>query len=113
MTHEDPRFFELVTAVREALAAGHGGRVQRGAAATAEERARRVPAAAAEAMEGYGVGVAAQNAGVPFLEIRAVSNPVGPRDRAAWRIGDALSALTEGFGKLAPVLEGWIQHDHP
>ena len=52
-----------------------------GTAATAEERARRVPAAAAEAMEGYGVGVAAQNAGVPFLEIRAVSNPVGPRDR--------------------------------
>jgi NitT/TauT family transport system ATP-binding protein len=36
-THEDPRFFELVTAVREALAAGHGGRVLPGAAATAEE----------------------------------------------------------------------------
>ncbi len=37
MTHEDPRFFELVTAVREALAAGHGERSGRGAA-TAEER---------------------------------------------------------------------------
>ncbi|AXI87702.1 futalosine hydrolase, partial [Streptomyces sp. ETH9427] len=45
--------------------------------------------------------------GVPVLEVRAVSNPVGPRDRAAWRIGDALNALTEGFGKLAPVLESW------
>ncbi len=66
-----------------------------GTAATAEERARRVPAAAAEAMEGYGVGVAAQNAGVPFLEIRAVSNPVGPRDRGAWQIGEALERLTE------------------
>jgi hypothetical protein len=38
MTHEEPRFFELVTAVREALAAGHGARAQRDAAAAAEER---------------------------------------------------------------------------
>jgi NitT/TauT family transport system ATP-binding protein len=37
MTHEEPRFFELVTAVREALAAGHGGRGTRDAAGTAEE----------------------------------------------------------------------------
>ena len=33
------------------------------------------------------------------------------RDRAAWRIGDALAALAEGFGKLAPVLESWNPHD--
>ncbi|HEX5584993.1 ABC transporter ATP-binding protein [Gaiella sp.] len=38
MTHEEPRFFELVTAVREALAAGHGGRTSRDAAPAAEER---------------------------------------------------------------------------
>jgi hypothetical protein len=38
MTHEEPRFFELVTAVREALAAGHGGRAFRDAAPAAEER---------------------------------------------------------------------------
>lgn len=50
--------------------------------------------------------------GVPVLEIRAVSNPVGPRDRAAWRIGDALAALAEGFGKLAPALQSWKAHDH-
>jgi NitT/TauT family transport system ATP-binding protein len=36
-THEEPRFFELVTAVREALAAGHGERPRPGAAAAAEE----------------------------------------------------------------------------
>ncbi|MYS28400.1 futalosine hydrolase, partial [Streptomyces sp. SID7804] len=63
------------------------------------------------AMEGFGVAEAAAAHGVPVLEVRAVSNPVGPRDRAAWRIGDALDALTEGFGKLAPVLESWKQHD--
>ncbi|AZP18649.1 futalosine hydrolase [Streptomyces aquilus] len=67
----------------------------------------RHPTALAEAMEGFGVAEAAALHGVPVLEIRAVSNPVGPRDRAAWRIGDALEALTEGFGKLAPVLESW------
>ncbi|MFF4802543.1 futalosine hydrolase [Streptomyces sp. NPDC001351] len=72
----------------------------------------RHPRALAEAMEGFGVAEAAAAHGVPVLEIRAVSNPVGPRDRAAWRIGDALTALTEAFGKLATVLESWNQHDH-
>ena len=63
-------------------------------------------------MEGFGVAEAAAAHGVPVLEIRAVSNPVGPRDRAAWRIGDALAALTEAFGKLTPVLESWNPHEH-
>lgn len=71
----------------------------------------RHPRALAEAMEGFGVAEAAAAHGVPVVELRAVSNPVGPRDRAAWRIGDALAALTEAFGKLAPVLESWKQHD--
>jgi futalosine hydrolase len=37
--------------------------------------------------------------------VRAVSNPVGPRDRAAWRIGEALTALADAFRSLVPVLE--------
>ncbi|WP_329337795.1 futalosine hydrolase [Streptomyces sp. NBC_00663] len=78
-----------------------------GTAARAALLKDRHPTALAEAMEGFGVAEAAVLHGVPVLEIRAVSNPVGPRDRAAWRIGDALQALTEGFGKLAPVLESW------
>ncbi|MEV0172859.1 futalosine hydrolase [Streptomyces sp. NPDC050803] len=78
-----------------------------GSAARADALRERHPTALAEAMEGFGVAEAAAVHGVPVLEIRAVSNPVGPRDRAAWRIGDALKALTEGFGKLAPVLESW------
>ncbi|PAZ16966.1 futalosine hydrolase [Streptomyces sp. SA15] len=71
----------------------------------------RHPRALAEAMEGFGVAEAAALHHTPVLELRAVSNPVGPRDRAAWRIGDALTALTAGFGKLAPVLESWNPHD--
>ncbi|MGI5436084.1 futalosine hydrolase [Streptomyces shenzhenensis] len=71
----------------------------------------RHPRALAEAMEGFGVAEAAAAHRVPVLEVRAVSNPVGPRDRAAWRIGDALAALAEGFGKLAPALESWNPHE--
>jgi futalosine hydrolase len=82
-----------------------------GSAARAAELRARHPRALAEAMEGFGVAEAATAHGVPVLEIRAVSNPVGPRDRAAWRIADALAALTEAFGKLAPALESWNPHD--
>ncbi|MDX3455491.1 futalosine hydrolase [Streptomyces sp. ME02-8801-2C] len=82
-----------------------------GTAERAAELRARHPGALAESMEGFGVAEAAAAHGVPVLEIRAVSNPVGPRDRAAWRIGDALAALTEAFGKLAPVLESWNPHE--
>ncbi|REK58016.1 MAG: futalosine hydrolase [Thermobacillus sp.] len=76
-----------------------------GTAATAAERARRVPGAAAEAMEGFGVAAAAAAAGVPVAELRAVSNAVGPRDRAAWRIPDALAALESAFAAAKEVFE--------
>nr|WP_167467503.1 futalosine hydrolase [Streptomyces rishiriensis] len=83
-----------------------------GTAARAAALRARHPRALAEAMEGFGVAEAAAAHATAVLEIRAVSNPVGPRDRAAWRIGEALDALTEAFGKLAPVLESWKAHDH-
>ncbi|MFI5926364.1 futalosine hydrolase [Micromonospora sp. NPDC051543] len=71
-----------------------------GTAAGTEELRRRHPEAVAEAMEGYGVAVAAAQAGVPFAELRTISNPIGPRDRDAWRLREALTALT----KAAPAL---------
>lgn len=58
------------------------------------------PDAVAEAMEGVGVCRAAQRAGVPFGEVRTISNRVGPRDRDSWRVGDALSALTVAFRSM-------------
>jgi len=75
-----------------------------GTAETAAELAERVPGAAAEAMEGYGVAAAANSYGIPFVEIRAISNIVGPRDRAAWRIGDALAALEAASKHLLEVI---------
>ncbi|QDH22131.1 futalosine hydrolase [Saccharibacillus brassicae] len=59
----------------------------------AQSLAARVPGAAAEGMEGFGVAEAARQFGLPALEVRAISNAVGPRDRGAWKIGEALGAL--------------------
>ncbi|MET9436134.1 futalosine hydrolase [Streptomyces sp. NPDC006551] len=72
-----------------------------GTAERAAELARRHPGAAAEAMEGFGVAEAAAAHGVPVVEIRAVSNAVGPRDRAAWRIGQAMDSLRYTFQLLS------------
>jgi futalosine hydrolase len=75
-----------------------------GTAATALARASQVPGAAAEGMEGFGVATAALEYGLPILEIRAISNPVGPRDRDAWRIKEALDALEAASAILREVL---------
>lgn len=75
-----------------------------GSAETATALANRMPDAYAEAMEGYGVAIAAQQRGLPILELRAVSNAIGPRDKSAWRIKDALDALEKASSVLREVL---------
>jgi nucleoside phosphorylase len=57
---------------------------------------------AVEGMEGFGVLRAAALAGVPAVEVRAVSNEIGEPDRALWRIDDALKALDR---VLPPLVE--------
>lgn len=47
-----------------------------------------------EAMEGFGVLRAAELAGVPAVEVRAISNDIEEDDRARWRLDDALAAIT-------------------
>ncbi|MNC74854.1 Futalosine hydrolase [compost metagenome] len=39
------------------------------------------------------------------MEVRGISNAVGPRDRAAWRIGEALQALEEAFCAFRELLD--------
>ncbi|MFB8751931.1 futalosine hydrolase [Streptomyces parvulus] len=113
VTHRPPP--ALVRAAATATGARPGtvltGSTVTGTAERAALLRTRHPDALAEAMEGFGVAEAAAAQGVPVLELRAVSNPVGPRDRAAWRIGEALAALTDAFGKLAPVLRSWNPHE--
>ena len=73
--------------------------VERGAQAeTATRLAERFPDAVAEAMEGYGVAEAAN--GRPFVELRAISNAIGPRDRSAWRLKEAFQALSTASAAL-------------
>lgn len=46
-----------------------------------------------EAMEGFAVLRAAELAGVPAVELRAISNAVDEPDRARWRFDEAFAAL--------------------
>ncbi|RXJ00304.1 futalosine hydrolase [Anaerobacillus alkaliphilus] len=71
---------------------------------TAEDLALRVEGATVEAMEGFGVALAAHDAKLPVLEIRTISNPVGPRDKSSWKIKEALQQLEKASSVLAEVL---------
>jgi len=55
-----------------------------------------------QAMEGFGVLRACALAGVPAVELRAISNELAENDRSRWRIGRALEALS---AVLPDVLE--------
>lgn len=101
----------LVRAVAEASGAAAGPVLTVSTVTGTAERAReltdRHPGAVAEAMEGFGVAEAAALHGVPVLELRTVSNQVGPRDPGAWRIPAALAALGTGCAAMLPVLRAW------
>jgi futalosine hydrolase len=101
----------LLAALREALPGAVTGAVLTvstvtGSAATARALLGRYPDSVAEGMEGFGVASAATRAGTGFVELRAISNPVGPRDRSAWRIPQALATLTSAAAALGK-LGGW------
>lgn len=46
-----------------------------------------------EAMEGFGVLRAAQLAGIPAIEVRAIANEIAEPDRARWHFDDAFAAI--------------------
>jgi futalosine hydrolase len=53
-----------------------------------------------EAMEGFGVLRACELAGVPAVEVRAISNELGEEDRTRWELGRALDALAGALPRL-------------
>jgi futalosine hydrolase len=59
-----------------------------------------------EAMEGFAVLRAARLAGVPAVEVRAVSNEIDEPDRTRWRFDDALVALDAALPRLLSELDG-------
>jgi futalosine hydrolase len=53
-----------------------------------------------EAMEGFGVLRACELAGVPAVELRAISNSPEEEDRTRWRFDEALAALAQALERL-------------
>lgn len=84
----------LLARVRAALPEAHvlpiatAGRVGAGAACEVE------------AMEGFGVLRACALAGVPAVELRAVSNAPDEADRGAWSFEDAFAALGDAVARV-------------
>lgn len=75
-----------------------------GTADKAEKLMAREQQAVAEAMEGFGVATASADLDIPVVEIRAISNFVGPRDKSAWRIDEAFQSLEKACSILTEVL---------
>ena len=70
------------------------------------EEGKSLSGAAIENMEGAAFFAAMANSGVPFLELRAISNRVG-EPREAWDVAWAAERLAEGLGALT------IEKYHP
>lgn len=62
-----------------------------------------------EAMEGFGVLRAAALAGVPALEVRAISNEIGEGDRSRWDVPGAIAALHAALPRLLDAVGRSLQ----
>jgi futalosine hydrolase len=71
----------------------------------AAQRQSRYPEALAEDMEGFGVAMACQLAGVPLRIVRGISNRAGDRNLAKWQIEESLTAAAELAGTLMAAVE--------
>ena len=61
-----------------------------------------------EAMEGFAVLRAAQRAGVPAIEVRAISNDIEEADRARWYFDAAFTAITHVTPLLVRALRQYV-----
>jgi futalosine hydrolase len=84
-----------VTAITVNKVHGHEGSIQK----VAERLNPQL-----ESMEGAAVFYACKQAGVPCVQIRAVSNYVEKRNREAWKIGLAVKNLNTFAGEMLKVL---------
>lgn len=62
--------------------------------------------AIAEAMEGAGVALVAERSGVPWAELRAISNTTGNRAQQVWKMQQALARLAQVIGRLDEMARG-------
>ncbi len=68
---------------------------------TIEERTARY-GAAVESMEGASLHYACRSLGIPFIQLRSISNYVTRRDRSAWQLKPAIDALNK-------TLQDWLR----
>ena len=105
-----PADVALVAAIRGALPEASALSVHTSAAVGAAGGATSA-VTLVEAMEGFGVLRAAALAGVPAVELRAISNEVGESDRSRWQIAPALDALERVLPLAVAALQGWGEAD--
>ena len=65
---------------------------------------RSTPDLEVEAMEGFAVLRAAAMAGVPALEVRAISNHIEESDRSRWAFTEAFAAITAATPLLVEAI---------
>lgn len=88
----------LSAAARRVAPCREGGFVTVSTVTGTADRAARLARrhrAVCESMEGAAAAHACLAFGVPFGEVRGISNPVGPRDRRSWRLREAAAAAQE------------------
>lgn len=94
---------ELATALdMPALPFGTAEAVTVGEAAAQLLRSRH--AVAIESMEGAAVAQVAAAMAVPLYQVRGVSNLVGDRNKANWRVPEAVAASCSAAARLAPLI---------
>ena len=62
-----------------------------------------------EAMEGFAVLRAAQLAGVPAVEVRAISNEIEETDRRRWHFDHAFAAITAATPRLVEAIAACVR----
>jgi futalosine hydrolase len=62
--------------------------------------------ATVETMEGAAVAIACARVGVPWVQVRCVSNRTGARERAGWDLAGAVAGVQAAIGRLAAADRG-------
>lgn len=75
-----------------------------GTTATVDGPCGAFPSVRVESMEGFGVLRACELAGVPAVEVRAISNEIGEGDRARWQIARGIDTLRSVLPDLLAAL---------
>jgi nucleoside phosphorylase len=60
-------------------------------------------------MEGFAVLRAAQLAGVPAIEVRAISNEIEETDRGRWHFDHAFAAITAATPRLVEAIAACVR----